>query len=86
MISNQILQNTIEGLKTITRVDLSVVDTDGKTLATTYPALRDCESDVLSFAESPADSQVIRGYQFFKIFDESQLEYVLIANGSSEDV
>ena len=36
--------------------------------------------------ESPADSQVIQGCQFFKIFDEQQLEYVLLAGGDSEDV
>ena len=30
MISNQILQNTIEGLKAIARVELCVMDTDGK--------------------------------------------------------
>ena len=30
MISNQILQNTIEGLKGITRIDFCVMDTDGK--------------------------------------------------------
>mgnify|MGYP000287442041 CR=1 FL=1 len=36
MISNQILQNTIDGLKEITRIDLCVMDTDGKTLATTF--------------------------------------------------
>ena len=30
MISNQILQNTIEGLKAITRIDLCVVDIEGK--------------------------------------------------------
>ena len=34
MISNQILQNTIDGLKAITRIDLCVMDTDGKSLAT----------------------------------------------------
>ncbi len=33
MISNQILQNTIEGLKGITRIDFCVMDTDGKSLA-----------------------------------------------------
>ena len=38
----------------------------------------------LSFVESPADSQVIQGCQFFKIFDEQQLEYVLLADGDSE--
>lgn len=40
----------------------------------------------MSFVESPADSQVIQGCQFFKIFDEQQLEYVLLAGGESEDV
>ena len=30
MISNQILQNAIDGLKGITRVDLCVCDTEGK--------------------------------------------------------
>ena len=48
--------------------------------------LRNYESAVLSFVESPADSQVIQGCQFFKIFDEQQLEYVLLAGGESEDV
>ncbi len=36
MISNQILQNTIEGLKGITRIDFCVMDTDGKSLASTF--------------------------------------------------
>ena len=33
MISNQILQNTIDGLKAITRIDLCVTDVEGKVLA-----------------------------------------------------
>ena len=33
MISNQILQNTIEGLKSIARVDMCIVDVDGKEVA-----------------------------------------------------
>ena len=44
------------------------------------------EEEVLAFVDSPADSQVVRGYQFFKIFEEHQLEYVLLANGGSDDV
>ena len=35
MISNQILQNTVEGIKAITRIDLCVMDIEGKALATT---------------------------------------------------
>lgn len=86
MISNQILQNTIEGLKAITRIDLCVTDIDGKTLASTFTENEDCGSAVVSFVESPADSQVVQGYQFFKIFDENQLEYILLAKGGSDDV
>lgn len=86
MISNQILQNTIDGLKAITRIDLCVMDTDGKSLASTFAEQENYEASVLSFVESPADSQVIQGYQFFKIFDERQLEYILLANGGSDDV
>ena len=36
MISNQILQNTIEGLKGIMRIELCICDTEGKVLATTF--------------------------------------------------
>ena len=86
MISNQILQNTLDGLKTITRIDLSVVDMEGKTLATTFSQPRDCVKEVKAFVESPAESQVIRNFQFFKVYDEQQLEYVLIANGENDDV
>ena len=86
MISNQILQNTIEGLKGITRIDLCVMDIDGKVLASTFQENGDYENAVLSFVASPADSQVIQGYQFFKIFDEHQLEYILLANGGNDDV
>ena len=32
MISNQILQDTIDGIKAITRIDLCVMDTEGKPL------------------------------------------------------
>ncbi len=86
MISNQILQNTIEGLKGITRIDFCVLDTDGKLLASTFSEQGSYEEEVVSFVESPADSQVVKGYQFFKIFDEHHLEYILLANGGGEDV
>lgn len=86
MISNQILQNTIEGLKSITRIDLCIMDTDGKVLASTFSGAEGHEEAVCSFVDSPADSQVVSGYQFFKVYDDSLLEYVLIVNGGSEDV
>ena len=86
MISNQILQTNIEGLKGITRVDLCICDTEGKILASTFAGAEEYEHAILAFVESPADSQVLQGHQFFKVFDEHQLEYVLLAKGGSDDV
>ena len=86
MISNQILQNTIDGLKAITRVELCVVDTDGKVVAATDDRMEKNKNDVLDFAASPADSQEIQGFQYFKIFDEQQLEYILIITGTGENL
>lgn len=86
MISNQILQNTIEGLKAIARVELCVMDVDGKVAAMTTEGMERCSSAAAEFAESPADSQEIQGYQYFKIYDEQQLEYILVAGGVGEDV
>lgn len=86
MISNQILQNTIDGLKAISRIDFCVLDTDGKILSTTKSNTAGYEGIVSAFVTSPADSQVIQGSQYFKIFDEQHLEYVLMVDGESEDV
>ena len=85
MISNQILQNTIEGLKTIARMELCVVDIDGKIMASSSPEMDQYVGPAMDFAQSPADSQEVSGCQFFKIFDEQQLEYILVASGSGED-
>ena len=85
MISNQILQNTIEGLKGIARVEFSLMDVDGKEVAATAD-MTSCAPAAVDFAASPADSQEIRGVQYFKIYDDSSLEYILVAGGSGEDV
>ena len=86
MISNQILQNTIDGLKSITKIELCVVDTDGQVLATTFSENGKYTSSIIPFINSAAESQTVGNCQFFKIFDERQLEYVLLAEGASEEV
>ena len=60
MISNQILQNTIDGLKTIAHVDLCVLDIDGKEVASTSSDLGNVTVAARDFVESPADSQEIQ--------------------------
>ena len=86
MISNQILQNTIDGLKGITRTDLCVIDVEGKILAATFQDAEQFSQSAQEFVASPADSQVMNGCQFFKVFDDHQLEYILLAYGDTDDV
>ncbi|MCH5266593.1 MAG: helix-turn-helix domain-containing protein [Lachnospiraceae bacterium] len=86
MISNQILQNTIDGLKGITKIDLSVIDTEGNVLAETSSAGTSYGESARAFADSGADSQVMQGSQFFKVYDEGQLEYIVVAEGDSEEI
>ena len=85
MISNQVLQSTLEGLKEISRTDFCIIDTDGKALASTIPDYIVEISDIQAFVESQAESQAIRGYQYFKVNDDYQLEYVLAVRGDDED-
>lgn len=85
MISNQILQSTIDGLKNITKVELAVIDSDGRVLASTFKETIDYSAAAGSFVGSPADSQEIQGYQFFKVYDELQLEYILVSQGDNDN-
>ena len=85
MISSQVIQKTLDELRSITRIDLCVKDVDGKVNSTTFPIEDEDFGDISSFVESMADSQVIRGYHFFKIYDGQTVEFILIAKGGNED-
>ena len=43
-------------------------------------------SDAISFIDSPAESQAVNGFQFFKVEDDGNLEYIIMARGTSDDV
>lgn len=85
MISSQILQNTLDELHTITRVDFILTDTDGNEVASTVSTESTDRTAVIQFAGSPADSQVVQNSHFFKIFDDKKTEYILVSQGPSED-
>ena len=85
MISNQILQSTLEGMKKIAKVDLCVIDIDGKILASTCAKAEDALIHARAFAEDTAESKSVHGYQLFKIFDEYQLEYILVVCGDGDE-
>ena len=52
----------------------------------TFDSVAECTADALVFIDSPADSQVVNGYQFFKVVEDGNLEYIILAKGTSDDV
>lgn len=85
MISNQILQNTLDGLKAITNTDLTVFDVTGKAVAGTGGEYILYDVEVREFIDSLNDTHIANGCCLFKIYDEFHLEYILLAHGESEE-
>ena len=83
MISSQIIKKTIDELHAITKVELFVYDAEGDLIASTVQEDEALPADVVQFVQSPADSQEVRGYHYFKVFNEEETEYVLISRGSA---
>jgi len=86
MITNQVLQSAVDGLKNITRREITVVDREGKIVASTESDYNpNMQPAVESFVSSPAENQLVQGQQYFKVFDNSLAEYVVIISGEDEE-
>ena len=85
LVSSQVLQKTIDELRAITRIDLCVLSLEGQKVASTFSEEGFEPEYVREFVKSPADSQVLQAYHFFKIYDDQNVEYVLVTSGGSED-
>lgn len=86
MISNQIIQTTIEELKGITRVDFWVYDMEGNCIASTVQEKLFEKQIINTFIDSQADSQIVSDCHFLKVMDDGEAAYVLTARGFGEDV
>ncbi len=84
MISAQTIKTSIEELSTITKVELCVLDLSGDEIASTSEKEFLDISIITSFANSPVDSQVIGDVHLFKVLDDTEPAYVLLAKGDSE--
>ena len=84
MVSNQVLQKTLDGLTQISKIGLCIIDTEGGILASTSDEARQMSEAAKVFSQSPAESQVVFGCQFFKIYDEQHLEYIVVTHGEDE--
>lgn len=86
MISSQTIQTSLEELKAITKVELGVYDLSGMPVATTMTRNTIAAELIRSFADSPADSQVIGEHHLLKILDDGEVLYILVARGMNDDV
>lgn len=85
MISHQVIQSSLEELRSITRIDLCVLETDGSQVASTFDASGITQEMVRSFVQSPAEGQNLHGCHFLKVYDEGILAYILLARGNGDD-
>ena len=85
MISNQILQSTIDGIRDIAKVELAVMDSEGREQAVTSSEFDEASQFVPTFSQSPADTQSWNDFAFFKIFDDQVLEFVLVVRGEKDN-
>lgn len=86
MITSQIIQTSIDDLRAITKIDFCVFDVEAIACASTFEPTEISGDLIRSFINSPADSQIIGPHHLLKIYDVSELMYVLVARGMSDDV
>ncbi len=85
MVSNQVMQNTVDGLKQITGAEIAVADTEGHIISSCFEEASRYRDAMHQFAVSDHDTQKIDNCQLFKVYDKSSLEYVVIARGKTDE-
>lgn len=84
MLSNQTIQASIDELRSITRIDLCVMDTRGSVAASTMDTMEISSALILEFAESAADSQAVGGYYLFKVMEGEEAAYIVLSRGGED--
>ena len=84
MLSNQIIQKSIDELNAITKIELEVYDLEGTKIAGTTSETGVASHIVRIFAESAAETQELNNKWFMKVHDEGKDFYVLVASGEGQ--
>ena len=85
MLTNVILQDALTSIQNVTKTELCVVSPDGKVVVQTGDAVKVRKADVTAFVQSAEEIKDFDDVIFFKVFDESQLEYVLAVEKKGEE-
>ena len=85
MLSAQKLQNTLNEIKGISKLDLILYGAQGKIAAQTFEPEAGLETVVSSFTDCEAQQQSYGEYQLYKIIIDNECEYVLVTTGNVEN-
>ena len=81
MVSNQILQNTIEEINRISGCPIMLVDSDGVVVASRmFEDMIPVVDAAEQFASSEDKEATVGAYNLVKVFDEGNLEYMVITD------
>lgn len=86
MISNQILQNTLDGIKSITQAEITAFDRSGNIVATTKKGPTQDSENLLpaplqNLSNAPEKTTVLDGVAYFNITSNFVVEYILAVSG-----
>ena len=84
MITNQVIQKSLDELKEITGVDLAVMELNGAQAASTFPTDDISSVTIRSFIDSEVEDDLNGQHHFYKISDDGVTNYVLIVKGTDE--
>ncbi len=84
MITNQVIQNTINEVAAISKTEFFVSDSFGMTVAQTSNSRTFEKATLLGFLQSSAETLEISDAMLFKITDEGECAYVLAAEGGED--
>ncbi len=85
MISNQLLQNTINKIKAITGMDIAIHDLSGEVAVRTFTDTDLDAATVAGFSMSSDAEGEVQGFKLFKVKDESRDEYILAIRKDGRD-
>lgn len=84
MLSNQIIQKSLEELNSITKIELDIYDLEGSKIAGTSSETEVEPHIIRIFAESAAETQELNNKWFMKVHDDGKDIYVLVASGDGQ--
>ena len=85
MVSNQLLQKTIDELKELVDINMMILDLDGKVIAENYAEKKDISKKALSFLKSDKETIEASGFQLLKVLNVDNPEYVLAVKGTTKN-